>query len=383
MIDILKNCIKRITFFCLIFTLMGFGFKVDAHAEDIDTTKRCDFKIQMDENGEPLPGVTFNIFKVADINPDGTFGAIDPTFADYKIDPQYKNKEDWEAFAYTLDMSIIRDGIPCDATRSTGSDGFLLFENLPTGLYLVSGLEYRHDNEMHEIKPFMVSLPTFVEGVWFYDVTSQPKCPGEIEAPEKITYNVIFLWDDEGCEDKRPKSVDIALMKIDNPTSYRVGRSLINKCYAFEKRSFNSYGQVVDTATVSAKNNWRYTWSGLDYGCEYDIVTEELEDYYITASYDRRTFIFRHRTTPDGSGDSGGGVNPDVTPDDENDGANPDGKPDGNSDGNGNPDSSNGSGSEKLPQTGQLWWPVPFMILVGLILCIFGIIRRRGDSNEE
>ena len=375
MICKLKKHIKRITFFCLSLTLLGLTLRTEALANDIDESKRCDFKIEIDEDGSPLSGVTFNLYHVADVNADGTFSKIDSRFSSYKIDPDFKNTDDWDRFAYTLDMSIIRDGIPCDATRSTGSDGTLLFENLPTGLYMVSGLEYRHGNHMHEIKPFMVSLPTLVDGQWEYNIISHPKFPGEVEEQEKVNYNVIFLWDDEGVEDKRPKSVEIALLKIDNPSSYTASIPFINKCYAFEKNSYNEYGKVVDTATVSDKTGWRYTFEGLDYGCEYDIVTEELKDYYLTASYDKRTFIFRHRASnsdnkpvdPDGSGqgdDSTGG-----NPDKDNGGSN-----------NGSDLSEN---NEKLPQTGQLWWPVPFMILAGLILCIFGIIRRRGDDNEK
>ncbi len=35
----------------------------------------------------------------------------------------------------------------------------------------------------------------------------------------------------------------------------------------------------------------------------------------------------------------------------------------------------------KLPQTGQLWWPVPVLLCCGLALVVFGLIRRRGDQD--
>ena len=43
------------------------------------------------------------------------------------------------------------------------------------------------------------------------------------------------------------------------------------------------------------------------------------------------------------------------------------------------PDSPGGGGStgSRLPQTGQLWWPVPVLIAAGLVLIVFGLIRRR------
>ena len=40
---------------------------------------------------------------------------------------------------------------------------------------------------------------------------------------------------------------------------------------------------------------------------------------------------------------------------------------------------------EKLPQTGQLWWPVPLLFCAGLIFVAAGLIirRRRGNSDDR
>lgn len=37
----------------------------------------------------------------------------------------------------------------------------------------------------------------------------------------------------------------------------------------------------------------------------------------------------------------------------------------------------------ELPQTGQLWWPVPVLFAVGLLFVVVGLIRRRGAEYEE
>ncbi len=37
----------------------------------------------------------------------------------------------------------------------------------------------------------------------------------------------------------------------------------------------------------------------------------------------------------------------------------------------------------KLPQTGQLWWPVPMLICVGLILVLVGIVLSRRKEIDE
>lgn len=36
-----------------------------------------------------------------------------------------------------------------------------------------------------------------------------------------------------------------------------------------------------------------------------------------------------------------------------------------------------------LPQTGQLWWPVPVLLLCGLLCIAVGLFRRRRASDEE
>ena len=35
-----------------------------------------------------------------------------------------------------------------------------------------------------------------------------------------------------------------------------------------------------------------------------------------------------------------------------------------------------------LPQTGQLWWPVPVLLIAGLLFVILGLIRRRRFDDE-
>jgi len=66
-------------------------------------------------------------------------------------------------------------------------------------------------------------------------------------------------------------------------------------------------------------------------------------------------------------GEPKSGVQPPTTPDNPN---NPS-----------TPTSNKTSYGDKLPQTGQLWWPVPLMALVGLILLTAGVKRRRSSLS--
>ncbi len=47
------------------------------------------------------------------------------------------------------------------------------------------------------------------------------------------------------------------------------------------------------------------------------------------------------------------------------------------------PGGSGGHSGGKLPQTGQLWWPVPMLVFAGLLCIVVGLIRRRGAGYEK
>ncbi len=39
-------------------------------------------------------------------------------------------------------------------------------------------------------------------------------------------------------------------------------------------------------------------------------------------------------------------------------------------------------GARRLPQTGQLWWPVPVMVILGIVLIVKGV-KKTGNSNTH
>ena len=47
------------------------------------------------------------------------------------------------------------------------------------------------------------------------------------------------------------------------------------------------------------------------------------------------------------------------------------------------PDKPSGVNSGRLPQTGQLWWPVPVLLLAGLLLVIIGTVMRSHGKMQE
>lgn len=102
--------------------------------------------------------------------------------------------------------------------------------------------------------------------------------------------------------------------------------------------------QIYDTVSLSADNNWRYEWTDLDGSYEWTVVEKETEGYTVEVSRESDTYVITN--TYD-----------EPTP----------------------------TVQEKttLPQTGQLWWPVPVLTAAGLILIVIGLVRRRGGNDEE
>ena len=148
-------------------------------------------------------------------------------------------------------------------------------------------------------------------------------------APDSPDYNmvsrkVLKIWDENGYEIDLPKEVTVDLLKD---------------------------GEVFDTVTLNADNLWRYTWEELDAGCNWSVVEREMKDYSVSVTREGITFVITNTYNPD---DPDPKPTPTPTPP-------PDKPPE----------------DPKLPQTGQLWWPVPMLVCAGMLLIIIGLLRRR------
>ena len=106
---------------------------------------------------------------------------------------------------------------------------------------------------------------------------------------------------------------------------------------------------IVDTVSLTAENNWRYVWDELDAGCRWEVVEKECPGYTVKVEKSGVTFTLTNTHVPS------------ETPPKKPDPAAP--KP-------------------RLPQTGQLWWPVPLLLQAGLGLLIVGLRQRRKKHEK-
>jgi len=123
-------------------------------------------------------------------------------------------------------------------------------------------------------------------------------------------------------------------------------------------------GAVYDTVTLSAENNWRHSWTGLSDSATWKLIEVEVPEYY-NASVELKgnTFVVTNSAEPEEIPE-----NP---------------IPEGNT-----PPTTDLEDPEiplgGLPQTGTLWWAVPVLAMMGLLLCSAGYVvlyRGKKDGN--
>lgn len=98
-------------------------------------------------------------------------------------------------------------------------------------------------------------------------------------------------------------------------------------------------GEVYDTVTLNDVNNWRFLWTNLSSHHRWAVVEQVPEGYTVEIVREGNTFVVTNT-----------GDKPETPP--------------------------------GLPQTGQLWWPVPLLAAAGLALTIAGLLRRKGADHE-
>lgn len=228
---------------------------------------------------------------------------------------------DWTDTAVTLEAYAQLDSIAPDGTGSI-SGGNVTFAGLEEGLYLVVG----EDTTSDEYRFIPASFLVYVEG----DVTSVVKYE---EIPIEITtvsLEVEKVWSGD-TKAVRPSSVTVQLLQD---------------------------GEIYDTQKLSGSDGWSYTWDGLDASADWQIAEIGVaENYTVSISRSSNSFTVTNTYQTETS----------TTPSDPTDDT---------------ADTTSSTGT-KLPQTGQLWWPVILMGAAGLLLVVLGFLWTKKNKNEK
>lgn len=178
-------------------------------------------------------------------------------------------------------------------------------------------------NKANATKSSITTVPIFVFLEKDMEVVVKP-------TDERTTSCEVYkIWDGDNSK-SRPESIVTQLLRED--------------------------GTVYEEQTLSEKNNWYYSWSDLPEGT-YKVVEKKVPSCYkLSASRRANTWKLTNKKKDTSSDED--------TP------------------GGGEKTSSDSSTSKKIPQTGQLWWPVGILLSVGFLCMIIGLLRRRKEDKE-
>lgn len=243
--------------FAMLITLMP---AVVFAAGRIETDREVAFNISYKDGETPIPNAVFDIYRCADVDEYGQL-TVAESFASYPINFKDMDQDGWQSLAVTLKGYAQRDSLPAAASDKTDSEGNLTVALKP-GLYLVTGRPLSVDYYTYTATPYMIFLPgtNNEENEWDYEVESYPKFSKQEDV---VSRKALKIWDDKGYETMRPKEVVVQLLKN---------------------------GELSDTKTLNADNDWRCTWEDLSARYEWTVVEKELDGYYTTVSQEGITF---------------------------------------------------------------------------------------------
>lgn len=287
--------------------------------------------------------VEFRLHKVGMVDSDNKL-VLTGEYANYNIDTETEN------VGQTLETYINRDGIAPLMTAVTDDAGELLFDNLDYAVYLVSGEPVTVNNTMYIPVPVLVYVPSR-DGSNIADIEITIKYE-MVDTTVPLDLAVLKIWRDSGNEDERPEELTIQLLKN---------------------------GILYDTIKLNEGNNWKYEWTGLESGFVWTVVEVDVPSGYKVAIKKDASALVITNTKYSSSEITPPVVEPPEEPPKDNPPKdNPQDNPPGDSQDNSTGTSSN---SAKLPQTGQLWWPVILLSCAGLFFVVIGLIFKRMDRE--
>ena len=329
----------------------------------------------------PMAGVTFYAYKVGEYVSGPTRGVymyqatrdfekagVNLIGLDFRAGAGILTERAYTLYLYTEAYS---DEVVPVAKGQTDSEGYLTFENLEPGLYLVWGeqmlvTEDDGDGETREWtyipQPFLIPLPFPSLGGFDHDVTVDVKYE-QFPPPfaMEIDISVEKVWNPTGGN--HPNSVTVVLLRN---------------------------GTVVDEVTLSDENGWSYTWERLDSSIRWEVTEKNVPNgYTVTVDREGYHYTITNKTTPEEpppetmpSAPLPSEPLPSETPPPETP---PPETPPPETPPPETPPPDEPPDEPNLPQTGQLWWPVPLLLATGALMILIGaalFVRNEEEPKE-
>lgn len=371
----IRFCSRLGSFLCavaVVFWLMAGYWLTAAAAADGMLTLVCK------SEGAPLTGMHWNLYRVGEKNANGLV-VLEGKFADYPVYLEDYNASAMQDAADTLENYAVLDKIEPLQSGIVSEDGTLAFAGLETGLYLLSGTRLNKGQQIYLPSAMLVEMvPSEEEGQTVGDLTAYAKFE-VVERPTESdrVYRVQKVWKyDYNLENLRPVELEVGLYRdgvlfetviLDNSNDWTYSwKSDSTSEWRVKEISVPGDYMVVyrgnETQFVIVNNRWTVESTGLISRPSVTQTTTSATTTSTTASTTSGTVLVTiistdettttttatqttTTTTTTGQTTTGSSLPPSTT---------------------------TTTGGGKLPQTGQLWWPVPVFGAGGLILFAVG-----------
>lgn len=323
--------------------IMFSGTNIGVRAE-----KTGSVSLVCESGGEKLSGMTWRLYYAGKrsgntIVPDGEFSGYKVTFGDLSADALM-------SAASTLESYAVLDGIVPNAEGVTDSDGKIRFADLEKGIYLVCG------------DKLTVGKGTYTPAPMFVEVSENDP---DMTAYPKFTYQDVL-----GADTERFRLMKIWENDEKFPQDRAVSISVEIYCNSVLK----------ETVTLNEENSWTYDWTAKT-GDTWRVIEVDIpENYTVTYRSNENQFVIVNThedvkpivtttttaiTTSSGT-TTGSSVTGTTTATDVRTTV-----------------TTVRQTESKLPQTGQLWWPVPILALGGIIFVGIGCRLIAGSKKED
>ena len=220
-------------------------------------------------NYSAVDNAEFKVYRAGEITDNWEF-VLTGAFQDIPADLNDLDTEAMTELSETLAAYAAADGIEPDYSGRTDENGQVVFEGLTKGLYLIIGESVIQDGMRYDPVPFLLTVPSQdAEGTWNYQTEADVKYETSVPEKEETEYKVVKYWAGDGSGNARPVQITVDILRD---------------------------GVLYDTQTLTAENNWSYSWTAEDDGSVWQVVEREIPDHYTVKVEKNKTMFLLTNT---------------------------------------------------------------------------------------
>ena len=286
---------------------------------NIDTTKNVNITIEYKNDNSSMSNVSFYVYKIANMTESGTLHFVED-LKQLSIDLNSMTTKQIQNLAYTIYSNVQYTGLNYIDTGMTNTRGVVKFPS-STGVSMTPGL-------------YLIVGDTVVIGDKKYEVEPTLELiPSNVKYP---SYNLSVTMKSIVSQ---YKTTNYAVQKVwEHKNNENIPDSI--------KVNLLKNGELYDSVILTKDNKWLHVWENLEADKVYTVTEEPVDGYETSISRYENAYIITNTYIEDEDIDETKNTDDTIT------------------------------------QTGQLWWPIITLDIVGMTLVLTGYILQRRSKRE-